>query len=93
MAIDTQDMPWLASGPAVASEKTMRVEVVMKFRLRGVTQEIGSVLTLPEPLAREMIGYRKVIRCPAPAIADTVAEAETDPAPVPKSKAPRKSKE
>lgn len=81
--ISTGDMPWLGATPATA-EKTAQVEVVMAFGLKGVRQEIGSILTLPESLARELIGYRKVIRHVEP------AEPETQPA---VTRARRKSKE
>ena len=72
--ISTGDMPWLGATPATA-EKTAQVDVVMAFGLKGVRQEIGSILTLPESLARELIGYRKVIRHIEP------AAPESEPAP------------
>ena len=91
--IGTSDMPWLSPDKAAAAAvpKTLQVVVAMAFLLRGVRQEIGTVLTLPEPLARELLGYRKVHRYEPPDTSDTAAAADpSTPAPV---KTRRKAKE
>lgn len=90
MALSSADMPWLAPGPA-AAVKTMRVRVVMAFLLKAERQEIGSELTLPVPLAQELIGYRKVEKIIEPAAPD--AEMPPNPSAPAATRGRRKPKE
>jgi hypothetical protein len=51
-----------ADGPAQAS--TTRLRVLRQFLVAGEIQEVGSIVVLPRPLARELIGAVKAEAAP-----------------------------
>ena len=64
-------MPRVKDAPALVAEaeapaadapvqdNRMRLRVLRQFLIAGEVQEVGSILVLPRPLARELIGAAK----------------------------------
>ncbi len=57
-----------ADAPAQAS--TTRLRVLRQFLIAGEVQEVGSIVVLPRPLARELIGAAKAEAAPEDAADD-----------------------
>jgi hypothetical protein len=71
-----KDAPALVAGaeaPAAddaAQASTTRLRVLRQFLVAGEVQEVGSIVVLPRPLARELIGAAKAQAAPEDAADD-----------------------
>jgi hypothetical protein len=71
-----KDAPALVAGAeapaadAPVQDNGMRLRVLRQFLIAGEVQEVGSILVLPRPLARELIGAAKAEAAPEDAADD-----------------------
>jgi len=71
-----KDAPALVAGAeapaadAPVRDNGMRLRVLRQFLIAGEVQEVGSILVLPRPLARELIGAAKAEAAPEDAADD-----------------------